>query len=97
MKPYFISFYIIFIPYLLKSQYSWERSINEPLVQSGIQYLYNYEFEKAIAALDSVRIIDPEHPIPPFVLISANQLKLHYAFNLINIMSVKFWVDNLTN
>jgi tetratricopeptide (TPR) repeat protein len=65
----------VLIPVLLKSEYSWERSSAELLVQDGIYALYNYEFDNAIVQFDSARKIDDSHPVIPFVLISAKWLK----------------------
>ncbi len=47
----------------------------QPLVESGINALYNYQFDQAITLLDSARNTDPEHPVAPFILIAAKWLK----------------------
>ena len=72
---YGLIFLVFILPSLLKSQYSWQNSEYEHIVQQGINKLYSYEFDEAISLLDSVRIIDKSHPVPPFVLISAKWLK----------------------
>ena len=46
----------------------------EIIVEDGINALYNYEFEKAIALLDSAFMLDSSLPVLPFVLIAANWL-----------------------
>ena len=47
----------------------------QPQILSGINYLYNYQFDEALAALDSVRFIDPDHPVQPFVRLAVRWLK----------------------
>ena len=43
---YFNTFvFVLFISFNLKSQYSWEHSIAEPLVQEAIHSLYNFDFD----------------------------------------------------
>ena len=64
-----------FILGLLHAEYSWERSSAEPLVQGGVDALYNYHFDNAIILLDSAALIDNSHPVVPFVLIAAKWLK----------------------
>lgn len=44
-------------------------SLSEKYVDQGITHLYNYQFQESIAALDSALLIDPQHPLPPFLLI----------------------------
>jgi len=58
----------------LTADYSWQRSQAEPIVEKGVNALYNYQFSKAITLLDSARIIDPHHPLVPFVRIAAKWL-----------------------
>jgi len=83
-------FLFVLIPALLKSEYSWDRSSAELLIQDGIRALYNYEFDNAITLLDSARKIDDSHPVPPFVLISTKWLKTQTehgydsSYNMIN-------------
>ena len=60
---------------LLHAEYSWERSLAEPLVWDGVDAMYNYDFDNAITLLDSARHIDEFHPVIPFVLIAAKWLK----------------------
>ena len=59
----------------LHAEYSWERSSAEPLVQGGVDALYNYHFDNAIILLDSAALIDNSHPVVPFVLIAAKWLQ----------------------
>jgi len=47
----------------------------QPLIESGIDALYNYKFDTAISLLDSAKIADPDHPVTPFILIAAKWLK----------------------
>ena len=83
-------FLFVLIPALLKSEYSWDRSSAELIIQDGIQALYNYEFDHAITLLDSARKIDASHAVPPFVLISTKWLKTQTehgydsSYNMIN-------------
>ena len=58
----------------LTADYSWQRSPAEPIVEKGVNALYNYKFSQAITLLDSARIIDPHHPLVPFVRIAAKWL-----------------------
>ena len=58
----------------LTADYSWQRSPAEPMVEKGVNALYNYQFSQAIVYLDSARIIDPHHPLVPFVLTAAKWL-----------------------
>ena len=60
---------------LLYAEYSWERSSAEPLVQEGVEALYNYHFDSAITLLDSAARRDNSHPVVPFVLIAAKWLQ----------------------
>ena len=48
MNHYGTFLFFLCIPLFLKSEYSWERSSAESLVQGGIQALYNYDFDNAI-------------------------------------------------
>ena len=57
------------------AEYSWQRSPVEPLIQDGVEALYNYDFDKAISLLDSAWHIDDTHPVIPFVLIAAKWLR----------------------
>ena len=75
MKCCDVVLFISCIPLFLKAEYSWERSKAEPLVQNGINALYNYKFDTAITFFDSALIIDDSHPVAAFVLISAKWLK----------------------
>ena len=83
-------FLFVLIPALLKSEYSWDRSSAELIIQDGIQALYNYEFDHAITLFDSARKIDASHPVPPLVLISTKWLKTQTehgydsSYNMIN-------------
>ena len=70
----FLSLYFTFVS-LAYSQYSWERSSSEPILQEGVRALYNYEFNKAISLLDSAALLDPKHPVIPFIKLSAKWLK----------------------
>ncbi len=60
---------------LVFSQYSWERSKSEPVLQEGVSALYNYEFNKAITFIDSAALLDAKHPVIPFIKLSINWLK----------------------
>ena len=70
----FLFLYFTFVS-LAYSQYSWERSSSEPILQEGVRALYNYEFNKAISLLDSAALLDPKHPVIPFIKLSAKWLK----------------------
>ena len=72
--------FVLFISFNLKSQYSWEHSIAEPLVQEAIHSLYNFDFDRAKVLLDSAVAIDFTHPLPPFLLISTNWLNTQINF-----------------
>ena len=69
-----IVLFILGLSYSLTADYSWQRSPAEPIVEKGENVLYNYQFSKAITFLDSARIIDPHHPLVPFVRIAAKWL-----------------------
>ena len=75
MNHRYVFFLLICLPLFLKAEYSWERSSAEPLVQNGVDALYNYNFDRAISLLDSAWSIDDSHPVIPFVLIAAKWLK----------------------
>ena len=75
MNHRYVSFFLFCLPLFLKAEYSWERSSAEPLVQDGIDALYNYDFDNAVTLLDSARHIDESNPVIPFVLIAAKWLK----------------------
>ncbi len=75
MNHRYVFFLLICLPLFLKAEYSWERSSVEPLVQNGVDALYNYNFDRAISLLDSAWSIDDSHPVIPFVLIAAKWLK----------------------
>ena len=70
-----IFFLFIFFPLIIKSESINNESKVDSIIQSGINYLYNYNFDKSITFLDSSTKIDPLHPVPLFVLISAKWLK----------------------
>ncbi len=65
----------LILSFLYSKPYSWEKSPVEPIVQRGVNALYNYQFEPAISILDSAHTLDPLHPLPPFVLIAAKWLQ----------------------
>ena len=68
MNHRYVSFFLFCLLLFLKAEYSWERSSAEPLVQDGIDALYNYDFDNAVTLLDSARHIDESNPVIPFVL-----------------------------
>lgn len=45
-------------------------TLDEQLLDKGINYLYNYEFDSSLIYLDSTIIINPKHPVPYFVKIA---------------------------
>jgi len=47
---------------------------SQELLDKGIFKLYNYELEEAVLLLDSAQVVDPLHPVPPFVSIAAKWL-----------------------
>ncbi len=50
----------------------------EAVLWRGIDAMYSYRFHEAEAALDSAMVLDPYHPVPPFVAV-ANQWQLSLA------------------
>ena len=56
----------------LVSGYSYNTSAAQPLVDLAIDDLYNYRLESSINLLDSALIIDPNHPVVPFLTIAVN-------------------------
>ncbi|MBT3252359.1 MAG: hypothetical protein HN729_10920 [Candidatus Marinimicrobia bacterium] len=44
-------------------------------ITSGIHNLYSYHFDKAINSLDSALIVDPHHPVQPFIRLAVNWLQ----------------------
>ena len=71
---YFSFIAILLFSFLLPVS-NWGNSPSELLVQDGIHAMYNYEFDNAIAILDSAWKIDNTHPVSPFVLIAAKWLR----------------------
>ena len=49
-------------------------------MDKGIFKLYNYELEEAVSLLDSVYVLDPYHPVPPFVSIAAKWLHVQTLY-----------------
>ncbi|MFQ6609336.1 MAG: tetratricopeptide repeat protein [Fidelibacterota bacterium] len=47
----------------------------QPYIKSGISNLYNYHFDLALTSLDSAVLIDPIHPVQPFVRLAVKWLK----------------------
>ena len=47
---------------------------SQELLDKGIFKLYNYELDEAVLLLDSAHVVDPLHPLPPFVSIAAKWL-----------------------
>ncbi|MBT5956458.1 MAG: hypothetical protein HOG97_06835, partial [Candidatus Marinimicrobia bacterium] len=47
---------------------------SQELLDKGIFKLYNYELDEAVLLLDSAHVVDPLHPVPPFVSIAAKWL-----------------------
>ena len=68
MNHSYVSFFLFCLPLFLKADYSWERSSAEPIVQDGVDALYNYDFDNAITLLDLALDIDYSHRIIPFVV-----------------------------
>ena len=69
-----LAFFIFGLSCSLTADYSWQRSPAEPMVEKGVNALYNYQLSQAITLLDSARTIDPHHPVVPFVRIAAKWL-----------------------
>ena len=77
-----IVLFILGLSCSLNADYSWQRSPAEPMVEKGVNALYNYQFSQAIIFLDSARNTDPLHPVVPFVRIAAKWLhtQVNYGY-----------------